>query len=66
MVTQGETGMLYRFEEVEMLAEHIRNLFMNTPLALSLSKTGISAAEQRHHQTTNLQQMIKTYRSIME
>ena len=66
MVTHGETGLLYRFEEVEMLAEHIRNLFMNTALALSLSKTGISAAEQRHHQTTNLQQMIKIYRSIVK
>ncbi len=65
MVTHGETGLLYRFEEVEMLAEHIRSLFTNTSLAQNLSTNGISAAEQRHHQTTNLQQMIKTYRSIM-
>ena len=34
MVTHGETGLLYRFEEVEMLAEGIRNLFMNMALAL--------------------------------
>ncbi len=66
MVTQGETGLLYNFEEVEMLAEHIRSLFTITSLAQNLSTNGISAAEQRHHQTTNLQQMIKTYRSIME
>ena len=62
MVTQGKTGLLYRFEEVEMLAEHMRNLFMNTTLALSLSKTGISVAEQRHHQTCNLQKIIEIYR----
>ncbi len=66
MVTHGETGLLYRFEEVEMLAEGIRNLFMNMALALSLSKKGISASEQRHQPTSNLQQMIKIYRSIIE
>ena len=66
MVTHGETGLLYRFEEVEMLAEHIRSLFTNTSLAQNLSTNGISAAEQRHHQTTNLQQMIKTYRSVVK
>ena len=65
MVTHGETGLLYRFEEVEMLAEHIRNLLTNAPLTLSLSKNGIIAAEQRHHPTTNLQQMIKIYHSII-
>ena len=66
MVTHGETGLLYRFEEVEMLAEHIRSLFTNTSLAQNLSTNGISAAEQRHHQTTNLQQIIKIYRSIVK
>jgi hypothetical protein len=66
MVTHAETGLLYRFEEVEMLAEHIRNLFTDTALALSLSKNGIRAAEERHHQMTNLQQTIKIYRSIIE
>jgi glycosyltransferase involved in cell wall biosynthesis len=66
MVKHGETGLLYRFEEVEMLAEHIRNLFINMPLALSLSKNGINAAEERHHPATNLQQMIKIYRLAIE
>ena len=66
MVTHGETGFLYRFEEVEMLVEHIRNLFMECALLLNLSKNGINAAEQRHHQITNLQQMIKIYRSIVK
>ena len=66
MVTHNETGLLYRFKEVEMLAEHIRNIFTNTTLALSLSKNSIHAAQERHHQTNNLQQMISIYKSITE
>lgn len=66
MITHGNTGLLYRFEEIEMLAEYIRNLFTNTTLALSLSKNGISAAEERHHQANNLKQMLNIYRSMLE
>ena len=66
MIEHNETGLLYRFEEVEMLAEHIRNLFTNTTLALRLAKNGINAAQERHHQTNNLQQMISIYKSITE
>jgi hypothetical protein len=65
MAMHDRKGFLYRFEEVEMLAEHICNLLTNTPLTLSLSKKGIIAAEQRHQPTTNLQQMIKIYHSII-
>ena len=67
MSHNGSVGKLfYLFEEVKMLAEHIRNLFTNMPLTLNLSKKGIIAAGQRHQPTTTLQQMIKIYRSITE
>ena len=66
MITHNVTGLLYRFEEVEMLAEHIRNLFTNTTLALCLSKNGIHAAQKRHHQINSLQQMINIYNSIIQ
>jgi glycosyltransferase involved in cell wall biosynthesis len=65
-INNGETGFLYPFDEVEMLAEHIRNLFTNTPLALSLSKNGIRVAEKRHHQKINLKQMINIYQTIIK
>jgi len=65
-IDHGKTGFLYPFDEAEMLAEHIRNLFTNRSLALSLSKNGINAAEERHQPTSNLKQMIKIYRSIIE
>lgn len=61
MVIHGETGLLYRFEEIEMLAENIRNLFVNKTLSLTLSKNGITTAEKRHNQAKNLQQLIQIY-----
>jgi len=66
MVVHGETGLLYRFEEVEMLAEHIRRIFTDTTLAMYLSEKGIIAAEKRHNQTTNLNQMTVIYRAIVK
>jgi len=66
MITHGETGLLYRFEEVEMLAEHIRCIFSNTALTMAFSKKGISVAEKRHNQAENLKQMIEIYRGIVK
>jgi glycosyltransferase involved in cell wall biosynthesis len=61
MVTHGETGLLYRFEEVEMLSENIRRIFNNDTLALQLSKNGINVAEKRHNSVINLKQTIDIY-----
>ncbi len=64
MIDHGETGLLYRFEEVEMLTEHIRRIFTDTTLAMNLSENGIKAAKKRHHQRENLNRMIEIYRLI--
>lgn len=64
MIDHGETGLLYRFEEVEMLAVHIRRIFTDTTLAMDLSENGIKAAKKRHHQKENLNRMIEIYRLI--
>lgn len=66
MVVHGETGLLYRFDEVEMLAEHIRRVFADNALVGHLSENGIKAAEKRHHQRENLNQMLKIYRLIVK
>lgn len=66
LVVHGETGLLYRFEEIEMLAEHICHIFTDTTLTKNLSAKGIIAAEKRHNQATNLNQMIDIYRSIVK
>jgi glycosyltransferase involved in cell wall biosynthesis len=64
MVTHGESGLLYRFEEVEMLAESIRKVFINDELAKQLSKNGIKAAEKRHNRQINRDQTINIYNTI--
>lgn len=66
MIVHGETGMLYRFEEIEMLAEHIRLIFTDTTLTRYFSEKSIIAAEKRHNQITNLNQMIDIYCSMMK
>lgn len=65
MVTHNETGLLYRFEEVEMLAEYIRKVFTNNELANHLSKNGIAVAEKRHDRTINLKRLLDIYNSML-
>jgi len=66
MVLHGETGLLYRFEEIEMLADHIRLIFTDPILAKELSRKGMCAAKKRHNQEANLQQIIKIYRALVK
>lgn len=66
MIDHGETGLLYRFEEVEMLAEHIRRIFTDITLTMDLSENGIKAAKKRHHQKENLNRMIEIYQLIIK
>jgi glycosyltransferase involved in cell wall biosynthesis len=63
MITHNDTGFLYRFEEVEMLAEYIRKLFLNMEIALNISRNGIFAAEKRHNKLTNLNKLLEIYSS---
>jgi glycosyltransferase involved in cell wall biosynthesis len=64
MVVHGESGLLYRFEEVEMLTENIREVFTNNVMATKFSKNGIQAAEKRHNRQTNRDQSINIYNTI--
>lgn len=65
MIKQGETGLLYRFEEVEMLASNIARLFGNEELAIKLSDAGKKEAEYRHHRQKNAQQLHAIYSAIV-
>jgi glycosyltransferase involved in cell wall biosynthesis len=64
MVTHGRTGLLYRFEEIEMLAESIRQLFNNDDLAQQLSVNGIEDAVKRHDKIKNCEQLLRIYMDI--
>ncbi len=64
MVTEGVSGLMYRFEEVEMLAQNIRNIFIDNDLSKRLSLGGIEAASKRHCREINLGQTVRIYKSI--
>lgn len=65
MIENGKHGLLYRFEEDEILTEHIRNIFINDILALKLSTNGIRVAEERHNRQTNLNNTLEIYHKII-
>ncbi len=64
MVADGETGLLYRFEEVERLAELVGEVFSDAHLAYRLSTRGRDAAVRRHDPATNREQSLRIYREI--
>ena len=63
-VNHHETGLLYRFEEVEMLAQSIKRIFTDRALAERLSRNGIEIATARHHRKNNTDKMLSIYNSI--
>lgn len=65
MVENNKTGLLYRFEEIEMMAQCVRRIFTDSELVLELSKNSIIAASSRHHTQINLEKTISIYNTIM-
>jgi glycosyltransferase involved in cell wall biosynthesis len=64
LIEHKKTGLLYRFEEVEMLADNIRIIFNNDSFANILSINAIQAASQRHNREVNLHQLLSIYQEI--
>ena len=65
MVVEGETGLLYRFEEIEMLTQNIRSVFNDNILAKKISSKGIDAASIRHNRKDNLVKILNIYSDIL-
>ena len=66
MVQNGKTGILYRFEEIEMLAEYIKQIFENDKLAKYLSENEIREAEKRHDKETIFKELISIYDNFQD
>lgn len=66
MVKDGETGLLYRFEETNMLAMRICELFANRELAEERSKQGRIAAAKRHNKKKNAKTLLQIYKSVID
>ena len=65
MVVNGETGFLYRFEEIEMLSVYISNLFSDDVLAKYISSNETLAATERHNKISIHEQIVKIYEKII-
>lgn len=64
MITHEETGLLYRFEEVEMLANFVCGIFSNPTMAQNLSAKGLQVAIKRHDKIENAKQLNAIYETI--
>ena len=65
MVIHEESGLLYRFEEHEMLAQEIKRLFDSKEFCEKLSKKAIIEATKRHDRKINSSQLYTIYRKII-
>lgn len=64
MIEHEKTGLIYRFEEYEMMAEHICRIFADSSFAKYLSNSSKMVALKRHDAETNAKQMSKIYNEI--
>ena len=65
MVEHGKTGLIYRFEEYEMMAEHICKIFHDSSFAKQLSVFSEKVALERHDSEVNAKQMYNIYNNII-
>lgn len=64
MVEHGKTGLLYRFEEHEMLAQCVCSIFRDSDLAERLSTNGKLCAQKRHDRQVNAKRTLDIYNEI--
>ena len=64
LVADGESGLLYRFEEVEMLAWKICSIFADDALALRLSQGARAVATRRHDRAAIAESLWAIYQSV--
>lgn len=64
MIENERTGLLYRFEEIEMLAAAVCRIFADDDLAQRLSANEIDVANKRHDGIKNATRMLEIYKSI--
>ncbi len=66
LITDNESGLLYRFEETEMLAAAICTVFSDDFLAKKLSKNARAEALLRHDNKQNAHQLGLIYKSVIQ
>ena len=64
MVKDGETGFLYRFEEISLLAKRVCELFADGDLCNQLSEQERVVAAKRHEKAVNAEALINIYKEV--
>lgn len=64
LVEDGDTGFMYRYEEVEMLAQQIMRLFDCNDFQ-ELSKKEMDVAKKRHDRLVNAERLVEIYKMII-
>lgn len=64
MIEDGKTGFLYRFEEIELLAYRICELFSHQTLCEKISKNAQIEARKRHNAVQNAHDLISLYKKF--
>ena len=65
MVKDGETGFLYRYEEISLLAQRVCELFSNRELCERISVQERKVANSRHSKDTNATALVEIYKEIV-
>ncbi len=66
MVEHEKTGLMYRFEEHEMLAQQVCRIFGDDEFANKLSQCGKTEAQKRHDPKTNADRNYEIYTEILK
>lgn len=64
MITDCETGFLYRYEETNILAKRICEIFSDQNLAESIGEKGKIVAAERHNKKSNAEALNQIYKLI--
>lgn len=64
MVHNNETGLLYRFEEIPLLANHVCKIFSDKILAQRLSVNERKVAALRHNKEINASRILEIYKKV--
>ncbi len=64
MIENEKTGIIYRFEEIEMLSQGIKKIFLDKKFALNISENAKKIAKERHSRSINMKKTIDIYNSI--
>ena len=63
-ISDGESGLLYDFEDVEQLADHICHIFEDPQFAEKLSQNAPFLPQKLYNREENGKKLLEIYRTI--